>query len=73
MEGNKMITIQSTVNSNYSVTIYPLKQYGGGNGYFFHETGKDKGIAPIDLPRAVVNDLRPKAKQIWKTGNLSDV
>lgn len=64
-----MITIKSTVNKAYSVSVYPEAQYQGGNGYFFHYTcGGPKGsvIVPSDLPKEVLSELRPKAnKACW--------
>ena len=65
-----MIIIQSRKNPAYSVTVYPIADYGDGNGYFFHETGKDSALS-VDEMKAkhqglVVSELKPLAENARK-------
>ena len=63
-----MITIQSKINPEYSVTIYSHSKYGKGNGYYFHNSD-NVGISPLELKEAgqgaVVKELKPVAEKLW--------
>ncbi len=63
-----MRVIQSKMNPKYSVTVYPSTQYGGGSGYYFHETGSGKAISPLEIKKAggrdALKELRPKANEL---------
>ena len=61
-----MKTIKSEVDSSWCVVVYPEKQYGSGNGYFFTKTkNKDTAYAPNEVPGDVVAELRPLAVEAW--------
>lgn len=65
-----MIIIQSKINPNYSVNVRPLKQYAGGNGfYFFLTTDKNKHFTGLELKRLagdnVFDELWLKASAAW--------
>lgn len=65
-----MNTIRSGVNPAYSVAVFPEKEYGGGNGYFFYLTADGpkggKAIPACDLPKEVKEEMVPVARyETW--------
>lgn len=61
------IVIQSKIRPEISVTVYPVKQYGGGNGYCFHDSGlsvyTQRELIEIGMAD-VVEELRPQANEL---------
>jgi hypothetical protein len=60
-----MKIIQSLKNPKLSVTVYPALEYKGGSGYYFHTTGSDKAMSPLELKELGLaeglEDLREQA------------
>jgi len=67
-----MVTLQSKVNPDYSVTIYPISEYKGGNGFWYHKTGNVKdAMSQLEIMRSgnaeVIDELCDEVLEIWRS------
>jgi hypothetical protein len=67
-----MITIESSISPQYSVSCYPEEKYKGGAGYFMHMTDdvertRTPGEIKEEAGKATVRELRDIASFVtWK-------